>query len=78
MARCPKCNPQSAQCPSVLQSASTGSPRSKHPTSLQAFGLNCAGPRRASEWVPEAPEGCILRRFSRRFRIRARSHGSIG
>eukprot|EP00969_Alexandrium_andersonii_P123811 5471725-Alexandrium_andersonii.AAC.1 len=39
---------------------------------------NCAGPGTASELVPEAPEGCALRHFSRRFRIRRRNGWSRG
>eukprot|EP00969_Alexandrium_andersonii_P082763 3649222-Alexandrium_andersonii.AAC.1 len=64
-----RCNPQSAQGPSVLQSASIRNPPcGQLNIASSARSLNCAGPGTASKLVPEALEGCVLRRFSRRFR----------
>eukprot|EP00969_Alexandrium_andersonii_P219620 9699149-Alexandrium_andersonii.AAC.1 len=53
----PTCNPQSAKCPPALQSARIRNPPSvncKIASGDRAW--NCAGPRKASKWVPEAPE----------------------
>eukprot|EP00969_Alexandrium_andersonii_P329219 14547690-Alexandrium_andersonii.AAC.1 len=43
-------------------------PNSTH-SKLELPSLNCAGPGTASSLIPEAPEECALRRFSRGFRI---------
>eukprot|EP00969_Alexandrium_andersonii_P032247 1408173-Alexandrium_andersonii.AAC.1 len=57
IARGPKCNPQSAKGPPALQSASIRNPPCE--TFKIASGLrslNCTGPGKASNSVPEAPE----------------------
>eukprot|EP00969_Alexandrium_andersonii_P048404 2123326-Alexandrium_andersonii.AAC.1 len=59
------CNPQSAQGPSAPQSASIRNPpcgTCKLASSIRS--LSCAGPGKASNLVPEAPEGCVLHDFS--------------
>eukprot|EP00969_Alexandrium_andersonii_P292625 12933516-Alexandrium_andersonii.AAC.1 len=38
--------------------------------------LELRGPKNASKLVPEALDGCILRCFARRFRIRSRKRAS--
>eukprot|EP00969_Alexandrium_andersonii_P372188 15481172-Alexandrium_andersonii.AAC.1 len=39
---------------------------------------SCAGPKTTSNLLPEAPEGCALRCFSRRSRICPRTRASRG
>eukprot|EP00969_Alexandrium_andersonii_P067202 2964570-Alexandrium_andersonii.AAC.1 len=59
--RCPKCDPQSIQGPSALQSASIRNPPcGKHNNSSGVRSLIRAGPGTTSKSVPEAPEGRIL------------------
>eukprot|EP00969_Alexandrium_andersonii_P361480 15457658-Alexandrium_andersonii.AAC.1 len=58
-ARCPKCHLQSAQGPSVLQSAPIRHPPCGKITS-GIRSLNCAAPGMASKLVPEAPDGRLL------------------
>eukprot|EP00969_Alexandrium_andersonii_P043153 1892782-Alexandrium_andersonii.AAC.2 len=41
-------------------------------------GCRPSDPRAASKLVPGAPEGCVLRQCSRRFRIRKRTRGLKG
>eukprot|EP00969_Alexandrium_andersonii_P349784 15431835-Alexandrium_andersonii.AAC.1 len=55
---CPNCNPQSAEGPPVLQSASIHNPpRVKHKIAAGVRTWTCAVPGTASHLVPEAREG---------------------
>eukprot|EP00969_Alexandrium_andersonii_P283708 12543569-Alexandrium_andersonii.AAC.1 len=54
-AKSPKCNPQSAQSPSLLQTASFRSPPCRTCCRTCAFGsrdrsVNCAAPKRPHYW----------------------------
>eukprot|EP00969_Alexandrium_andersonii_P105206 4642213-Alexandrium_andersonii.AAC.1 len=70
---CRKRDPQSVQGPPGPQPARIRNPpcgKCKIASGIRSS--NCAGPGTASKRVPEAPEGCVLRHFLRRSRIRPR------
>eukprot|EP00969_Alexandrium_andersonii_P323319 14285435-Alexandrium_andersonii.AAC.1 len=69
----PQCNPQSAQGPPGLQPASIrNAPCVKCKLASGIRTWNCADPGKASNLVPEAREGGVLRNLLWRFRIRRR------
>eukprot|EP00969_Alexandrium_andersonii_P340610 15055417-Alexandrium_andersonii.AAC.1 len=59
IARYPKCNPQSAPSPTVLQSASLRNLQCRICKIASGVrSMNCAGPRTTSKLVTRAPERC--------------------
>eukprot|EP00969_Alexandrium_andersonii_P116025 5130678-Alexandrium_andersonii.AAC.1 len=70
LARCPKCNPHSAKCPSVLPSASIHNPPFRNcEIASGARSLNCAGPGETSNRPPKLPRAafCAARRGDSEF-----------
>eukprot|EP00969_Alexandrium_andersonii_P370833 15478166-Alexandrium_andersonii.AAC.1 len=79
IARSPKRHPQSAECSPMLQPSPIRNPPCGTRNIASSVRIwKCAGPRTASELVPEAPEGCALRHFSRRLRHRQWKQGLTG
>eukprot|EP00969_Alexandrium_andersonii_P133149 5888063-Alexandrium_andersonii.AAC.1 len=72
---------QSAIRPMLVSAAIRLNPQSamrKTQHRLRRSSLELRGPRNGLKLASEAPEGCVLHRFSRRIRIRPRKRASRG
>eukprot|EP00969_Alexandrium_andersonii_P065379 2880851-Alexandrium_andersonii.AAC.1 len=87
VARAPTCYLHATHGPSVPSSASIRNPpfrkcehrfRSSELEASRVRSLKCTNTETASTSLPEAPDGCVLRHFSRRLRIRRGTRGVRG